>query len=163
MSEGEFELARGSATSEIWARVGDELLKWFALGVVVAALPIIFNGVDFAIREQAFSFRALARHGELFLVSVAIIAASLGELPMAQLSGWTRVARTLLLGSSIVLICLCSLCFADVASLLQDDKHYNTSFVATGSLFLFFLSMVTAGCSVALGETFRDLRSWPAE
>jgi MFS family permease len=129
----------------------EELLKWFALGVVVAALPIIFNALSFAFRDHPFSYRELVKHGELMLVSVAIVAAALGQLPMGNIVSSARVVRTGLLAVSIVLICLSSLGFAEVSSLFADGKHYNAGVVATFSSAMFVCSMVVGGCSVGLG------------
>jgi hypothetical protein len=142
---------------ELRAQIGDKLTKWFGLGVVVAALPIIFNAFDFALRGQPVSLQAVTGRGELFLVSVAIVAAALAELPLTGLSGTVKIARTVLLTASVVLICLSTLAFAEVASMLQDSKSYNEALVSTGSICLFGFSMFTAACSIALGVAHAEV------
>jgi hypothetical protein len=119
-------------------------------------LPVLWNTVDFALRGHPFALSDVVKHGELLLVSVAIVAAPLGDLPGRNVDDRARIAQTVLYVSSIVLVVLCTLAFAEVSSLVQDEKPYNEDLVASGSLFLFCCSMVTAGAGVALAEAYRE-------
>jgi hypothetical protein len=42
-------------------QIAEVLLKWLVLGVVVAALPVIFYSIDFLLREEGISITAVLK------------------------------------------------------------------------------------------------------
>jgi hypothetical protein len=108
--------------------------------------------LTFSFARRGSQLRPYSKHGDLFLISVAIVAAALCDLPLKSLSGTVSLARTACFVAGVVLILFCTLAFVDVASLIQDKQKYDHSLVAYGSLVMFFFSFLTAGSCVAIAE-----------
>lgn len=134
--------------------LGFTLLKWSLFGVVFAVLPIIFNLAHALTRRDDISFAALLSHGELLLVSVAVAAASVGELFGARREAFRRT-RMILVAASMILICLASGWFADIAAGIRAGEDLDDQLIAIGSLVMFIFATISGACCVLVAELSR--------
>ena len=131
--------------------IGEKLLRWMLFGVVFAVLPIVFNFLSAVTRGQSIALSSLTSHGELLLVSVGISAAATGEL-FGREAGPLRSFRLFVVGMSLIIVCVASLWFADIAGAIRSNEPINEAAVSVGSTIVFFSSITTAGCCIALSE-----------
>lgn len=143
-----------SATASTAAQIREKLLRWGLFGVCFAILPIAFNALSAATRNQEVTLVVLLSRGELLLVSAAISAAAAGEL-FGREEVLMKSTRLFLIGMSFLTVCGSSLWFADIASVARDGKELNEQLVAYGSISVFLLSVITSGCCVILSELKR--------
>jgi uncharacterized membrane protein len=151
-----------SATSSVGPKpvvsrdeVLERLLRWFFFSVVIAVVPIVFNGVSAINRNEVLTWQALLVHGEFYLVSVAVTAAALGEMFNRE-SKRLRLTRMCLFGFGFTLIVMASLLFADVASNARRvGAQVNFNSVAWSSVTFFVFSVIIGGCCIVVSE-FRE-------
>jgi hypothetical protein len=132
----------------------EKLIRWFFFSVVIALLPIMFNGFSALTRGSSLSLKDLIGRGELLLVSAAISAASGSEL-FGREGERLRKTRLTLVGCSFVIVFIASYLFADVASLLRENRFVDLEFVCWGSLVVFVCSVATGACCMVLAEVRR--------
>jgi heme/copper-type cytochrome/quinol oxidase subunit 3 len=132
-----------------------QIATWFVFAVILALLPIIVNALGAVTRGEKIAFVPLLGHGELLLVSAAVVGASLTNLmdrdssKLAKGRLWTGV-----FGAIVVL--MASLWFADVAGALHDGSSIDNHSVAVGSCIVFFFALVAGLSCVVIGELARD-------
>lgn len=134
-----------------WMAIGRVLGMWTLFGVLFALVPIIFSALSEWIHGDSVGLSELIGGGELLLVSTGVCAAALGELagrPTDPLRG----VRGLLSGVSVILILIAGLLFADVAGSVRDHEAYDAVRVATASLVIFSISLITAAMAMVVAE-----------
>jgi hypothetical protein len=137
----------GLPQNDVWT----PLLRWLLFSVLIAVLPIGFNGIFMVNRSEPLVWKSLLAHGELYLISVAVTAAALGE--MFGREGGKKLTRMCLTGLSCILIAISSVLFADTASIArQAEGQMNIDFVAWGSITFFVFSVVTGACCIVVSE-----------
>jgi hypothetical protein len=134
-----------------WLAIGHVLGQWMLYGVLFALVPIVFSFLSEYIRGDTVALTELIGGGELLLVSAGISAAALGELARQPTDPLRRV-RSLLTGLSIIMVLIAGLLFADVAGNLRDADAYDTARLATVSLVIFTISLVTAALAMVVAE-----------
>lgn len=131
--------------------IGRVLGMWCLFGVLFALVPIIFSALSEGIHGESVGVAELVEGGELLLVSTGICAAALGELA-SQPTDALRGVRGLLSGVAIILILISGLLFADVAGSMRDHEDFDAVRVATASLVIFSIALVTAAVAMVVAE-----------
>ena len=134
--------------------IRDTLMRWGLFSVAFALLPIGFNALSAVTRGAVISLESLVANGELLLVSVAISAAATGEV-FDHDGASLRGTRLFLVGMSIIIICLASLWFADIANAVRANEHVDRYAIAFGSTVVFGCSVTSSGCCMVLSRIVR--------
>ncbi len=142
-----------AASAPDMRRMSTALTGWVLFGVVMAVLPVAFNGISAATGNQPFTWEAVLGHGELLIVSVGITAAASSRL---LIDGIHPTVRVLLLGAGFIIVAIASLWFAQVETLVRNKAAINTDLVVVGSLVVFVSALVTGGFCVYTSE----MASW---
>jgi hypothetical protein len=130
--------------------------RWVFFAVVLALFPVALGVVSTVTRGDALQFDALFMHGELFLVSTAILGAALAELFSARKQR-LQTAR-LWIGCSAGVVLLSSAAwFADVAAGFRDGSKLDHHTIAIGSVVVFGLAFATGMCCVVVAERAEDV------
>ncbi|MFJ6951606.1 hypothetical protein [Micromonospora aurantiaca (nom. illeg.)] len=135
----------------IWAEIRTKLARWFFFGVTIAVMPIFANALSALSRSTDTSYENLVGRGELLLVSAGIAAAGVGEL-FARQETKLKTPRLMLVGAGLLLVCLSSYWFADIASAIQLKQSLDNNAIAAGSTVLFGCTLGTSGCSIIVSE-----------
>jgi heme/copper-type cytochrome/quinol oxidase subunit 3 len=121
-------------------------------GVGLALIPVILNAVAALTRQEPnFTLEDLFVHGELLLVSAAVVGAALAEL-FDQARPRFRVLRIVTGGFSVLLICGASVWFADIAAGIRDSKDLDAHFITMGSLGVFLFAIVAGTSCLVLAQ-----------
>ena len=136
---------------EKWIAIGRVIALWAIFGVLLALVPILFSAISEWIRGDSVGLSEVIGGGELLLVSAGISAASLGELARQRTDALSGV-RAILTGVGIVTILLAGLLFADIAGSIRNDEDIDAVRVATVSIVIFTISVVTAATAMVVAE-----------
>jgi hypothetical protein len=121
--------------------------RWAAFAVFLALLPVIANVLGSVTRGESLRFVPILEHGELLLVSAAIVGASIAELIGPGRKVGLRVAVGVFGG---LLVLTTSIWFADVAAAQRDGSQVDAEAIAWGSVVVFVLAfLVGVACIVA--------------
>jgi hypothetical protein len=142
---------RSGRLGYVWKPAIDKLIRWALFGVSFALLPIVFNALSAATRNQPITLELLLRNGELLLISTAIAAGAAGELVGGDQATGSRL-RPGLIGLSVIVVCASSLWFADIAAAVRSGIQINEGLVAGGSIIVFVLTAITAACCIVVSE-----------
>ena len=124
--------------------------KWFVFSVCIALMPIIFSFIVLSIQRNNVSLASLLGRGELLILASALCAAALGDLLMSKKAKpW---ARLICGGSTLLSLVMSSLLFAAIAGTPAKGQELDLVLVRDVSLWLFLLSLITCGSSVAVAE-----------
>lgn len=129
--------------------MAEKLAKWLIFSVILALLPFAFNYLRLASRGVDPTMAKLLGGGELLLVAAGISAAAVGDLIGSGAD--RRLAKLFAGGGSIVVLCLASLHFADVAA-ARAAPTFDASVVVWSSQMLFAFAVLGGGGCVALAE-----------
>jgi hypothetical protein len=138
-------------TQQQWMAIGRVLGMWTLFGVLFALVPIIFSAISEWIHGDSIALSELVGGGELLLVTTGVCAAALGELA-GQPTDALRGVRGLLSGVSVIIILIAGLLFADVAGSLRDHEDFDAVRVATASVVLFSIALMTAAVAMVVAE-----------
>ena len=144
-------LSTGTETYSTRDAIWDKTLRWLFFSVIIAVLPILFNGLSAVTRNERIEWRELFTHGEL-LLAAAIISAGAGSELFGRSSAVFRRTRLIMVGMTYLIFFLASLWFASIADLIREGGKMNTDLVAWGSVLIFFASVVTGACCMVLSE-----------
>jgi hypothetical protein len=104
-----------SATSVDQVEIRLKLLKWIFFEIIFALLPLVFDWADGAIHGKGTSLAKVLGRGELLLVSVAIMAAAIGDLVKGGLNSRIRSLKVSLVGFGMILATGATWLYAEVA------------------------------------------------
>jgi hypothetical protein len=107
--------------------------------VFLALLPVLANLLSVLTRGSRLDLEALLGRGELLLIAVVVAGSAGSELQELD-SVTTRGALT---GFVLIMVCLGSIWFADVTSVLRDGGTVATGTVAFGSVIMFLFASLT--------------------
>jgi hypothetical protein len=142
----------GPAPAASSTEVKERFSRWLIFTVLIALLPIFFNGLAVVNRNERLVWKTLLAHGELYLISVAITAAAFGEM-VGRESSRRRLARMWLSGLSCALIVVESFLFADTASIARNaEGTINHNSIAWTSITFLLLSVIVGACCVVVSE-----------
>jgi hypothetical protein len=134
------------------ASILEAVIRWLIFGVLISLAPFLAVLLDDIDRGIDPTLVTLFGSGELLIVSAVIAAAGIGELFRSAKAYKRRIARQLVLGSSIVNLLAASLWFADVSSLIVSKQHTQPTVVAAGSIGLFISTVVASTSALLLSE-----------
>ena len=124
--------------------------KWIIFSVCVALMPIIFSYVILKMQRQSADSTVLIGRGELLILVSALCAASLGDLLMSKRARpWAKLVCG---GSTLLFLVMSSLLYAAIATTPATGDGLDLIVVRNVSLWLFILSLITCGSSVAVAE-----------
>ena len=132
------------------SRVGLTLTLWISFSVLVALLPIAFNGLSALTRSQSVGYADLIGRGELLLVTVAITAAATGELYRRDIKR-LRPLRAFLTAMGTIILCACSYWFAIISAEIQAGYEVDQAPVTLTAVF-FLCGIAISGCAVFVSE-----------
>jgi hypothetical protein len=126
----------------------EQLILWFIFRVLLALVPIVYNGVRIVTTGGQDPFGAAIERGELLLLTAAMCGGSVGVLIG---SGATfQIYKIISGGAAIIILMLSSLYYADISALYRAGTPINVNIVKTTSRALFILGVLCSGSSVAL-------------
>ena len=127
-----------------------KLLRWIIFSVVVALVPLIFNYLRLETRGHEVAVFEVIENGELMLIVAALCAASIGGLIGS--SGAFQPLKIAAGGGATVSLMVAALYYADVSAARYSEAVADPASVATVSLTVFLLALVSSGACVALSE-----------
>jgi hypothetical protein len=116
--------------------------RWVFFAVVLALLPLALGIVSTATRGEPIRFDPLFMHGELLLVSTAILGAALAELFSTRRQRFPTL-RLWAGGAAATVLISSAAWFADVAAGIRDGSKLDYHTIAVGSLVAFGLALIT--------------------
>jgi hypothetical protein len=117
--------------------------------------PILLGAISTMTRGNQVQFDALFMHGELLLVSTAILGAALAELFSARDQRYPTLRLWTGCSAAAVLLSAAGW-FADVAAGMRDGSKLDHHTIATGSVVMFALALVT-GLSCVIVATRSEM------
>lgn len=148
--------------------VFEKLIRWGLFAVAVSTVPIFIAVVvtvthgaesedrevpsqfDLAMRSASGFEQALGR-GDLFLVAASIAAGGVGEL-VARGTHQRKSFKLIAGGTSLLILVICSVWFANISSLIASGEAVDLGPVASGSIAMFVCSVVAAASCIATAE-----------
>lgn len=155
----------------------ERLVHWLIYGVIITAIPLIFKYIWLLLKQVDPKLVHIISNGELIIISVSLLAASIGEV-----AAWEppkKLLKKIVLGFELVLCMLCCMTFALVtnnaninmsnqqalagvqlelsksASILEKSSLQSMEVVVTLSVVFFVCALLTSVCGIILSE--RDL------
>jgi hypothetical protein len=111
--------------------------------VIIALLPLGLGVADILTRGDTVRFTGLFEHGELFLVSMAVLGAGLSDLLTPDIRRFPTVRFWVGCAAGMVLVVAAGW-FADVAANLRDGSKVDHHAVAVSSLVVFSLALASS-------------------
>lgn len=93
-----------------------KLLKWLVFEVLFSMLALAFQWAHYAARGDCSKLGTVIAHGELLLVSAAIVAAGVGDLAKAGLTSKLRGTKMTLIGGGMAVVATSAWFYSEVAS-----------------------------------------------
>jgi hypothetical protein len=140
---------------EIVGGIVFSIVKWGFFVVALAILPVLIGALSTVTRGDQLRFATLLEHGELLLVSVAIIGAAAAEL-FAKDSGGFQTLKLSVGGMAGLVVLAASMWFADIAAGLRDGSVLDPQSIAVGSVVVFALAIVTGISCIVVAELARN-------
>jgi hypothetical protein len=129
----------------------EALLLWFVFTVLITLLPLAGSGLYELGQGHPISLMTLAGHGELLIVSVAILGAALGEILKGD-KGSQGLLRKSLISLAIIVILAGVWWFAEISVLLQSKQSVDVSFITTWSAWILVAAVIVGGCCITASE-----------
>lgn len=138
----------------LWKLILERVVIWVGFAGVLALLPVVFNVITAASHDQTITFTSTLSRGELFLVSVGVVAGAAGEMFGGGRQGMEAVLAMLVL-FVVVLVSIGAYWSGDIAASVRASEAVNEYRVAVGSAVMFVFSVVTGTCCIVLSELRR--------
>ena len=130
--------------------IRQKIIRWVIFSVIVALLPIIFNGLVLLTKGNLFEIETLTGRGELLLIAAAMAASAIGELIA---SGKTMASIKLIAGGCcLIVLSMASLYFAHVSYALMAKEFVDYLIVSKISINLYVASIVSSSCCIILAD-----------
>lgn len=130
--------------------VVEKLATWFFFSVVVALTPFAFGFFQAIDHNQQFTFSLVLGSGQLFLVSVAITAAALGDLVAIEIPAGQRIMKTLAIGSCTLVIIISSLWFGDISASIQGKITPDPRTISAGSFVIYVWALLSSAWCLSM-------------
>lgn len=136
-----------------WSRILptiERLLIWLFFGVVISIMPLVFHALQYINREKPFELYNIISNGELFILSVVMASAAIGESMLLE-------KRSLLI-KMMVGVCLLQLTFsafyyADISAInFSGSIKIPESTIVNNSIYLYVSTLITSSCCIGLLE-----------
>jgi hypothetical protein len=127
------------------------LVRWGIFAVAIALLPILISILGSVTRGDHVGFVELLKHGELFLVSAAIVGAGLADL-VGEGGPRFRALKLTTGGAAGLVAITAAVWFADVAAGRRDGLQLDSSGIAVGSLIVFACALVAGASCIVVAE-----------
>lgn len=127
------------------------LVRWGIFAVAIALLPILIGILGSVTRGDHVGFVELLKHGELFLVSAAIVGAGLADL-LGEGGPRFRTLKLTTGGAAGLVAITAAAWFADVAAGRRDGLQLDPSGIAVGSLIVFACALVAGASCIVVAE-----------
>jgi predicted Kef-type K+ transport protein len=131
--------------------VGVGIARWAVFAVLLALLPIGVNALITITDGHELGVVGLLEHGELMLVSAAVVGAAIAELMADGVTKLGGVRVGVGVGGGLVVVAA-SVWFAVIATGERDGSELDPGTVATGSLIVFLLAVVAGLSCVVVAE-----------
>jgi hypothetical protein len=128
------------------------LVRWLFFSVLIALLPILLVVFSLTMHNLTVNYENTISHGELLLVSIAILGDITGDL---LLNKRIHLAlKTFLVGLNITFFGVACYLFADILRTLAatDSEHSNVSVIALYSFSIFGWTLIAGILSKLLAE-----------
>ena len=129
-----------------------KLGKWLFFEIVFALVPLLFNWLTGELRNRDGGLDAVLGRGELLLVSVAIVAAALGDLVNRGMNTRLRGTKQTLLGVGCFVICASTWLYSQVAILPGIDSGIPVGKIVAISLIVAPTAMLLSLASSIVAE-----------
>jgi hypothetical protein len=129
--------------------------RWLFFAVLLSLFPVFLGGVGTITRGDALRLDDLVKHGELFLVSTAILGSALAELFSVRKQR-LPTARLWVGCSAGVVLLVAAGWFADIAAGIRDGSKLDDHTIAVGSIVVFVLALITGLSCVVVAENSED-------
>lgn len=128
----------------------EKMVKWVIFSVLMALVPLITAALIQLTRSITPSMDDLIGRGELLLITAALCARSCGELFSSD--GGRKTAKVVAGGSTMVILLLTAIYFADVASAVRTKTTIDSGLVAGISIVTYISALVSGGSCIRLSE-----------
>lgn len=136
--------------------MGVRLGSWGFFAVLLGLLPVMLGGFSAITRaRETFEFEALFERGELLLVTAAVLGAALAEL-FSEHDIDLRATRFFAGCSASAVLLAASVWFADIAGALRDSVNTDPHAIASGSLVIFGLALVSGIACLVVAQRSED-------
>ncbi len=125
--------------------------KWIFFAVLLALFPVALGVIGTITRGDRLRFDSLFMHGELFLVSTAVLGAALAELFSVRKQRFPTLRLWAGCSAGLVLVVAAGW-FADVAAGFRDGSKLDYHAIAVGSIVVFGFALVTGLSCVVVAE-----------
>jgi hypothetical protein len=135
------------------AAVIDALGRWLLFVVVIALVPILFNflgGVTAA--NGHLSFTSLFGHGEVLIVTCAVLGAGINELFARDIRADLKRRRTWIGCWSGLVLLVCAAWFAVIQADVRDQTGLNYHRIAVWSVCAFVVAAISSGTCVTVSQ-----------
>lgn len=127
----------------------DRLVKWLVFSGAVALVPVLFAAIFSYLEAGRTRYPAILGNGELFVISVGLCAAAIGDL-IDKGSGTAARKRAALLvgGAAVMIVIMASLLFA----VLTYGPLVDARRVAHTSIVVYFSALFVGASSILIVE-----------
>ena len=119
--------------------------RWLFFSVIIALLPILAGVVILLLFQQPITFLNTISHGELLLVSTAILAEAIGELLVNDTVN--RIFKVLVSGLNLAVFGMACLLYATIVSAMNNttpgSRKIDPETIAVISFIVFGWTMLT--------------------
>ncbi len=143
----------------------ERLVHWLIYGVIITAIPLIFKYIWLLLQQVEPKLVHIISNGELIIISVSLLAASIGEVAAWEPS--EKILKKIVLGFELILLCVCCMTFALVTN--NVNIHMSTQQALSSvpsevsalksldvvvylSVIFFTCSFLTSVCGIILSE-----------
>lgn len=131
------------------------IIRWLLFVVALALLPVGISAFSTLTRGDALDFVGLFEHGELLLVSAAVVGAALADLVSEGRQGF-RTVKLSVGGMAGIVVLGASVWFADIAAGRRDGSPLDQEGIAVGSVVVFALAVLTGLSCIVVAELARE-------
>jgi len=110
----------------LWVKAG----KWLLFEIIFALLPLFFNWGTGMLHNKNVTWGLLLGRGELLLISVAIIAAAIGNLVSDEWGEKLHGVKQSLVGVGLILGCTGTWLYSQAATFPGETNDIDTGAVA---------------------------------
>jgi hypothetical protein len=139
----------------LWADIGYGIVRWLIFVVALSLLPVGIGAFSIVTRDEAVDFIRLLGHGELLLISTAVVGSALADLVSAGDSRF-RTLKLSVGGGAALVVLAAAVWFAQIATVRVDGSPIDREGIAVGSLVLFGLSVVSGLSCILVSELAKE-------
>ena len=123
--------------------------KWAIWTVVVSVVPIIYCMIVLKNHGKLDLISTPWARGELLLISVIVVATSMGDLASAR---GTIPMRGVVTGFAVIYLLIFGFCYGDILCSVALNQSFDENLVRYWSPYIFGLSLIIGGACVMLSK-----------